>query len=78
MRRQADSAEIAQLLHRLLPSLQDKAAVNVVLEQPVLSPLLPFPTQQPVRGSYMPIYLSVSSCPRVHRSFALRAEMRKP
>lgn len=34
-RRQPDSAEIARLLHELLPSLQDKAAVNVVLEQPV-------------------------------------------
>lgn len=34
-RRQPDAGKLAQLLHELLPLLQDKAAVNVVLEHPV-------------------------------------------
>lgn len=39
--RQPNAAEIARLLHELLPLLQDKAAVNVALEQPVGSPPTP-------------------------------------
>jgi len=38
-RRECDPLAIAQLVHELLPTLREKAAVNILLEKPVPNPL---------------------------------------